>query len=593
MPEWIDPQLATLVDDVPAGDDWIHEIKYDGYRILAFVEDGRARLVSRNGKDWTAAFPAVASAAARIAVESAVLDGEVVVLDPEGRSSFQLLQNALTGSPTGQLCYMVFDLPYLDGRDLRAIPLERRKEALRSILPSKGGIAFSDHVEGLGHAFYRHACSYRLEGVISKKRDGPYRGGRSRDWLKTKCSLRQEFVIAGWTDPEGARLAFGALLLGWYDQAKLVYCGKVGTGFTEETLNSLHRMLKPLEVARPALANPPRGKGVHWAKPRLVCEVRFSGWTDDGILRAPSFQGLREDKKPRDVVREQPARAPRASVRLTNPERILYPEEGITKRQLALYYESIADRMLPHVAGRPLTIVRCPEGHTRECFYQKQAKEDRPPAVKRVDVDGQPYMFIDSVDGLISLVQMGVLEIHPWGSRVEDLEHPDRVTFDLDPSPEVTLEALSRAAAEVKRLLESIGLRSFLKTTGGKGLHVVVPVLPEHDWDEVKAFARAIALELERFDPSRFTSALAKSARRGKIFVDYLRNQRDATAIAVWSTRARSGAPIAVPLDWSDLGRVRPDRYSVLDLPSRARDPWEEIGSVRQSLAAVFTKGKP
>jgi bifunctional non-homologous end joining protein LigD len=630
-------QLATLVEKPPEGDNWLHEVKFDGYRILCKIHRGRAQLLSRRANDWTPRFKAVAASAQRLDVHSAILDGEVVVLTPDGKSDFQSLQNALKGvSPKARLLYFVFDLLYLNGNALTSVPLLERKELLENLLAGAGeasALRYSDHIQGRGHDVFDQACANGLEGIISKRSDSLYWPKRTKAWLKIKCANCQEFVIGGYTEPSGKREAFGALLLGYYDNRDLLFCGKVGTGFNEKTLASLLNEMRKHETDRAPFRNPPTGaeaRGVHWLTPTLVGEVQFSEWTRDGTLRHPSFQGLREDTDARDVVREKPkpapdsnpdvtkpskgSRAPKkvaaatahpapattkeaapriAGVTLSNPNRVFYPETGLTKLNLARYFESIQDWVLPHLIGRPLTLVRCPQGRAGGCFYQKHLTERMPAAVHGVltqEKDGkeEEYLAIESLTGLIGLVQMGVLELHTWGCLENNVEKPDRLIIDLDPGPGVTWERIIEAARLVRERLKDAGLESFVKTTGGKGLHVMIPVQPRASWDQSKAFTKTIADQIVRDRPNEFTAIMTKSRRTNKIFIDYLRNGRGATAIAPYSTRARENAPVATPLTWEELSKVHPTDFTVLTIPERLnklrRDPWQGITKVRQSL---------
>jgi bifunctional non-homologous end joining protein LigD len=476
-------------------------------------------------------------------VKQALLDGEVVILDEKGVSSFQALQNAMKLGTQQKLIYYVFDLLHLDGQDLMEMPLVRRKELLANVVKGGKVVRYTEHIEGRGAEVYREACERGLEGILSKKRESRYRPGcRSREWVKVKCLDRQEFAICGFTDPEGARSGFGALLLGTFgSKGELVYRGRVGTGFTGKSLSELHGRLTKLERTSPPFAKPPTGamaRGVHWIEPRLVAEVAFHGWTEDGIVRQAAFEGLREDKPAREAVREKAA-SEFAGVRLSNPDRVLYPEQGVTKSDLAKFYEEISDLILPHIVERPLSLLRCPEGYDKECFYQKHAVEATPRRLRRImlkDADGkskeQPHIYIEDAAGLIALVQMGVLEINPWGSRVGRLEHPDRMIFDLDPGPGAPWESVIAGARHLRDRLDGFGLRSFVKTTGGKGLHVVVPLDPAKGWDEVKEFARGLAEEMARAAPRYFTAVMNKTRRTGKVYVDYVRNSRGATAVA-------------------------------------------------------------
>ena len=628
-------QLATLVDAPPKGADWLHEMKFDGYRILARLQDGRARLLSRNGKDWTAHFPTVAAAVERLPARTALLDGEVAIVLPSGMTSFQALQNALAGQDQGQLAYFLFDLIHLEGFSLARAPLEERKTLLENVLgPAAQGspLRYSDHVTGSGEEFYRQACGLGIEGIVSKRRDAPYEPTRSRSWLKVKCLKRQEFVVGGYTDPGGSRVGLGALLLGVYDRAgNLQFAGKVGTGFTSKVLDDLRQKLAAREQpASPfSQAKIPGVTRAHWVRPELVGEVAFTEWTSDGRLRHPSFQGLREDKDPKDVVREQPGvveevakrpargrspegeklgpkRGPKtggeeivAGVRLTHPDRVLYPPQGITKRDLALFYESIADWILPHVKGRPLTLVRCPEGAEKGCFYMKHSGVWAPEALRRVKIQEKTkigeYLVVDDLAGLVSLVQMGILEIHTWNALADTIERPDRVVFDLDPDPSVGWERVVEGAQALRQRLQGLGLESFVKTTGGKGLHVVVPLRPASTWEESFAFSRALSEEMERAQPRAYTTAMPKAQRRGRILIDYLRNNRGNTSVAGYSTRARAGATVSTPVTWEELGRgVKPDQFHVGNIRERLQslkaDPWKRYGTVRQRITAAIRR---
>jgi bifunctional non-homologous end joining protein LigD len=620
MPRFVEPQLATLVKSLPAGDNWISEIKFDGYRMLCRIEDGEARLYSRNDKEWTANFPSIAQAAARLPVENAWLDGEVVTLDSQGRSSFQSLQNALSLNDESILSYFLFDIPYLNGVDLRKVPLLKRKQVLERVtqaVPSPLHLSF--YQPGRGDEFYGQACKLGLEGMMLKVADSPYSGARTRSWLKVKCGRRQEMVIGGYTDPEGSRQGFGALLMGVYEDGVLKYSGKVGTGFNDKALSSLRKKLDQLEQDKPAFINPPRGaeaRRSHWVRPELVAEVAFTEWTHDGTLRHPSFQGLRLDKKPAEVVREKaidpaaapdkdsrPARRGKASaskVELSNQAKVFYPETGLTKQDLANYYESVSEWILPHIEQRPLALLRCPNGWGKECFYQKNVDRGAHEAIDRVKVSTSEgpalYMMANSTNALVGLVQMGVLEIHPWGSTTRHLGKPDRIIFDFDPDDDLPWKSLVEAVRLIQTLLGELGLEGFLKTTGGKGLHVVVPIQATQPWPVIKAFSKAVAELFAATFPDRFTAKISKATRRGKIFIDYLRNDEGSTAIAPYSTRARAKAPVSMPIAWSELSKdVRFDYFNVRTAPRRLkglkRDPWEEFFAVKQSITAkLLTK---
>jgi len=602
LPASLDAELATLVDAAPEGDEWVHELKLDGYRLLCRRDGKTVRLFTRNGNDWTDRFPTLAEALRALPVKSVVLDGEAVVLDAEGRSSFQALQRAF-GERAPALHLFVFDLLFLDGYDVRAAPLLERKALLRRLLaavPDDAALRLSDHVVGQGPAVLAEACKRGAEGIVSKRADAPYRAGRTRDWLKVKCARRQEFVIAGFTDPSGSRRGFGALVLAARDAGgTLRHVGKVGTGFDSATLVGLRKRLEKLERPKPAITGAPRGRGLHWVEPRLVAEVSFTEWTGDGRIRHPAFVALREDKAADEVRIEmsEPAvpalRTEVAGVRLTHPERVYYPELGITKSELATYYETMADRVLPGLVERPLSLVRCPEGRTGECFYQKRAGRGVPERVARVVVkEGRaPYAMVTDLASLISLVQFGVLEFHPWGARADRLDRPDIIVFDLDPDTAVEWRAVADAAKLLRGLLDELGLASFVRSTGGKGLHVVVPLVRRASWDDVRGFAEGLAGQIVRAAPDAFTANMAKARRPGKIFLDVFRNAPEATAVASWSTRAREGAPVAATLAWDELDGERP-LVNVRDAAARLStpDPWKDFEDARRPLTTAMRR---
>ncbi len=627
LPARVKPQLATLVGEAPEGGDWLHEIKFDGYRVLCRVEGGEARVITRNGKDWTDRFGGVAAAVAALPVEDALVDGEVVVLDRSGVSSFQKLQNSLSGARAGELVLFAFDLLHLDGRDITGAPIEERKALLRQRVGTLGDdrVRYSDDVRGRGTAFFERACGMGLEGIVSKRMGAPYRPGRNKDWLKTKCTARQELVVVGYTEPSGSRVGIGALLLGVHDrEGALVYAGKVGTGFDNRTLKRLKARLSGMERKTPPVQSPPRGaeaRGVHWVRAELVAEIEFTEWTEDGKVRHPSFQGLREDKAARDVVRESGARGGRtakptrsgrvaggttagrervAGVRITSPDKVLWPEQGVTKGELVAYYEAVADAIVPALRDRPLTLVRCPSGTESKCFFQKHAQDTIPDVVPRVPVEEKGgtgvYMYVNGLPSLVALVQLGVLEFHVWGSRRDRLDRPDRLVFDLDPDEALPFGRVASAALQLREMLAELGLESFPKSTGGKGLHVVVPVTRRSDFDEARAFTQAVAERLVAADPDGFTTKMTKSRRSGRIFIDYLRNAYNATAIGEFSTRARPGAPVAVPLSWEevDTDATKPPVHTIRDVPERLAeggDPWAGYDDVRQSITIAMLKG--
>jgi bifunctional non-homologous end joining protein LigD len=583
-----------LVDAAPVGDEWIHEIKFDGYRLQARIEGSTVRLLTRKGLDWTAKFKPVADALRDLRLGSALIDGELVVEDEAGVSSFVTLQADLKAGRTDRMVFYAFDLLYADGYDLTKTPLIERKTLLAGLLddaPAGGVLRYSAHIERDGDAMVRHACRLGLEGIVSKRKDKPYVGGRGSHWQKTKCSQRQEFVIAGYVPSTTSSKAIGSLVLGVHEKGRLVHVGRVGTGFSAalardlwSELERLKRPASPFADSLPSAA----ARNVRWVRPVLVAEIELRGWTSDGMLRHASFKGLREDKEPGEVVceaRTQPVsskshNSPPTTVGLTHPDRVFWPDTGLTKQGLAEFYVDLAGWILPHIVNRPLALVRCPSGTDGACFFQKHSWNGMSKAVKRRAVAGDEVLYIEDLDGLVALVQSGVLEIHPWGSTVQAVEKPDRMTME--------------AAFEVRERLHHVGLESFVKTTGGKGLHVVVPLKPKAGWDMVKDFAQSLAKEMAGDSPSRYTATMAKQARRAKIFVDYLRNGRGATAVAAYSTRARPGAPVSTPLAWDELSAsIRPNHFTVANLPTRLAhlkaDPWADLPEVDQVLPRLTT----
>jgi len=568
-------QLATLVDTVPTGSGWVHEMKYDGYRLLVAIGGGKARAYTRSGLDWSERFGPLLAEVARLKVDSALIDGEAVVLDADGRSSFQALQNALRSSP-GSIDYFAFDLLEHDGEDLTSLPLLERKARLADVLGERPGhIRYSDHIEGSGETLLKSFCAAGLEGVISKKADARYIGSRAGSWLKTKCIKRQEFVIVGWTPSDTSR-SFRSLMLGLHENGELRYAGKVGTGFDTAELFRLHALMKPLARKEPTVKAPPaETRGGNWIEPKLVAEIAYTEMTRDGTLRHPSYLGLREDKKPEAVVMEAEASVGEATtaspVSISNPDRIIYPEAGLTKGELAAYYAAIAPSMLPWAGSRPISLVRCPQGRAKKCFFQKHDAGSFGEAVKHVaieekDGDDQPYLYLDTAEGLMTCVQMGTIEFHGWGARIEDVEKADRLVFDLDPDVGLDFDAVRAAAFQFRDVLKSMGLETFPMLTGGKGVHVIAPLVPRAEWPEVKDFAHRLARAVAQMDPDRFTAALPKAQRKGRIFVDYLRNQRGATAVMPYSARAREGAPVAAPITWKEMETIdKPSHFHITD----------------------------
>lgn len=604
MPARLSPQLASAEEAAPRNlDRWIYEIKFDGYRALARVEQGRARIITRNGKDWTERFRAIADALDAMDLPDCILDGEIVALDERGVSDFGELAAALTAARPPPLHYYLFDILYWDGLDLRAARQIDRKDFLRNILAARPRprLHYSDHMEGDPQDILDRACALHLEGMIAKDKAAPYANGRSRHWRKMKCLHEDEFIVIGFTPPQGARSGFGALHVAAFNAGRLRYAGGVGTGFDQKTLARIHGQLEELRRPQPLDLwiegeGPP--KAMTWVEPRLVAQVRYTEITADHHLRHPVFLGLRDDKDPNDVL--WPAsRAPRAAVapkpaqtRITNPNKILWPEKGYAKSDLAEYWRRAADRALPYLMKRPLALLRCPDGEHKDCFFQKNPSAGMPPGILQSDTGQETVLWIKDAAGLVDLAQMGVMEIHPWGSSLEDVERPNVLIFDLDPGEGVAFEAVITAALELRERLERLGLRSFCKLTGGKGLHVLAPLTGALTWDGLKSFTKAMAQAMEKDDPKRFISVMSKSKRRGKIFVDYLRNGRGATAIAPYSPRARGPASLALPLAWDEVAPgLAPQQYDLMtDLNARPADPWPDYFHLRQSITLAMRR---
>ena len=610
LPPFVEPSLAQLAETPPSGKNWVHEIKFDGYRIQARLDGSKLQLLTRRGLDWTRRFPTVAAALKKLPVSSALIDGEVVVQDERGISSFGGLQADLGSGRRDRMAFFAFDLLYCEGRDYRGAVLAQRREALREILeslPESSIVKFSDHHDHRGDEVLAQACRMGLEGIVSKRTDLPYLSGRGPHWIKSKCFLEQEFVIVGYVPSTAHRASVGSLVLGYYDDdQQLVHAGRVGTGFSAAAAAALRRELDAIAAGPPPFRDPPSReavKGVKWVKPQLVAEVEYRGWGSEGLVRQASFKGLREDKPAEEVTLEKKpvarARAAAATataqVRLTHPERILWPDVGVTKQGLADFYADIAKWILPHVTGRVLSAVRCPSGADKQCFYAKHAWAGLGDRVRLVDVgEGEAMIAIDDLKGLLALVQASVLEIHPWGSRIGTLDEPDRIIFDLDPGEKVAWGRVIGAAQEVRDRLAAHKLESFVKVSGGKGLHVVAPIGRGPDWDSVKDFSRRIAEGMAADTPGLYLARMTKSLRKGKVFVDYLRNGRGATAVAAYSTRARQGAPVSVPLAWEELTEaVGSSHFSIANLRQRLdflkADPWAGFDRLRQRLPGAGT----
>ncbi len=664
----IAPQLAVLADEAPVGENWSHEIKYDGYRLIATIQNGNVTLTTRNGHDWTHRFKSIADSLSKLKVKRAILDGEAVVLDKEGRSDFQALQMMLKAREKATPVYFAFDLLHLEGEDLRDRPLRERVKTLQTLMKqfkSRENVRLSERLDAAGAAVLKLACKLGLEGIISKRLDAPYVSRRDPSWLKVKCGQRQEFVVVGFTQPERSRVGIGALLLGYHDEKKrLVYAGRVGTGFDTKLLKDLRVMLEkqavktsPLDVDAPARER----RAATWVKPVNVAEISFTGWTRDGMLRHPVFVGLRSDKSADAVVREKAVHTARitkgnkakpradagsvmqrepkrpkhlgvnapprqvttrsfvgkpplddkqllprngkstegenrnttiAGVTLSHPDKVLYPDVGKTKRDVADYIHLAAKWMLPHVAHRPLALVRCPGGRAQKCFFQRNYTDTISDAIVPVDVAEKgkkdEHLMLEDERGLIALVQMGVLEIHTWNCTADAIESPDQLVFDLDPGDGVPWKRVVDGARLIRRSLEKLRLPVFLKTSGGKGLHLVVPLKPTIDWETAKAFSGDVARTLAE-ESDLFVANMRKDLRQGKIFIDFHRNGRSSTSVAPYSTRAREGAPVSMPISWEELGKLTSASQFTVDtarryLTHRRTDPWQAFGRSRVDL---------
>lgn len=607
FPDFVEPQLAKLRDDPPSGDEWLHELKFDGYRIQALIAGHQVRLITRNGKDWTDRYPAVAKALAALEVETASIDGELVALDERGHSQFASLQAATKGEEEVTLAFYAFDLLSLDGKDLRKTPLTERKAALREIIPADDEtVRFSEHIEGKGDDVIGKACGMGLEGIISKKAASKYVSGRGSGWIKSKCVGRDEFVIGGYRKSDKKGRAFASLLLGEFEDGKLHYRGRVGTGFDEATMDELSAAMTKLERKTSAFVDLPSDarRSAVWLTPKLVAEIAYTERTPDGLLRHPSFQGLRDDKEAKQVKTrreketetvDDPDDGAVLGVRISHPDRVVYEEQGATKREIAEYLAEIAPLMLPHIKDHPVSLVRCPSGAGGKCFYQKHHTDSVPDAIDEVQIeekDGETsgYLVLNTPEALVSAAQIGALELHIWGSRTDRLERPDRLVLDLDPDEELDFEDVKRAAFEVRDVLDAAGLQTFALLTGGKGIHVIAPLERRQGWGEVKAAARGLARKLSEADPDRYVAEMSKAKRKGRIFIDWLRNERGATAVCPYSLRARSGAPIATPVRWDELSGMSSGHDYTLStirrrLASLKSDPWDGYDKVRQSIS--------
>jgi bifunctional non-homologous end joining protein LigD len=614
LPDFVEPQLATLVKSAPSGKRWLHEIKLDGYRLQARIEKGEVKLLTRTGLDWTHKFGSdIVSELEKLELEDAIMDAEVAVEAGSGATDFSLLQQDLSEGRSDRFTFYAFDLLHLDGYDLTEAKLIDRKGALEKLLAGSGpALRYSEHFGDEGGLVLKHACRLSLEGIISKIADAPYRAGRGRDWVKSKCSARQEFVVAGYVPSSVNSHAIGSLVMGYYEKGKLRHAGRVGTGYSNAVAQSLFKQLDEIRIDKSPfdekLASVEK-KDVVFLEPRTVAEVEFHGWTADAHIRHASFRGLREDKDPKEIVREgavaeaetkAEAKPPQRTVTLTHPDRVYWPDAGVTKEGLADYYAQVWRLMAPYIVNRPLSLVRGPDGITKPLFFQKHGWKGMNKNILLKPDPADPKeedVVIKDLDGLLGLVQGATLEIHPWGSTLDAWEKPDMVNIDLDPGEGISWTAMIAAAHEVKQRFEDMGLIAFVKTSGGKGLHVVAPVKPDAEWPEVKASMKALADSMAGDDPDKYVSTITKSKRKGKILIDYLRNGRGATAVAPYSTRARPGAPVSMPLSWDELGgAIGPNYFTVNNAPARiaqlGSDPWSDFRKAAEPIKFDLKKRK-
>lgn len=606
------PQLAKLVNTVPQGQDWLYELKYDGYRIMAFIEGNSVRLLTRNNHNYTERFNTIASSLLDWAAGRAmVLDGEMVVTDQAGKTDFQALQNYLKNPKNQNLTYIIFDLLALDGEDLRGQKLSQRKKTLQNLMQNApGSLHYSQHVEGNAKECFMAACHLGMEGIIGKKADSIYSGTRNGDWIKLKCEKRQEFVIGGFTLSDKKSSGISSLLLGVYDGDELVYVGRAGTGLSRSDVVELEEKLKirkqsPFKFPPATRSN----EKITWVEPELVAEIKFAEWTKENLLRQASFKGLRTDKNPKDIKMEEESKIPQASyeepkksveqkdksfsikgIIISNPDKVIFENPQITKSDVASYYAQVSKRMLPYVEHRILSVVRCPKGISQACFFKKHPGPDSKGIVTipvtSSDGETQDYFYIENELGLISEAQMGTLEFHIWGSRIDQLEKPDMMVFDLDPDEGMNLEMLRRGVRDIKAILTELSLNSYLKTSGGKGYHVVVPLIPSVSWDAFYDFAKGVAQVMEQKWPDHYTSNSRKAKRTNKIFIDWIRNGRGATSIAPYSLRARDGARVSMPISWDQLDTIAPDG---IDMKTALQmidkdDPWKDFFKNNQLL---------
>ena len=604
--EIADVQLAKLVNAIPDGEEWLYELKYDGYRIMAFVEGSSVQLMSRNRNDYSDRFYEIVSSIIDFSSGRAmVLDGEMVITDKSGKTDFHALQNYMRNPKDKNLTYIIFDLLALDGVDFRKHPLIHRKEILKDLMKdAPPNLYYSRYVRGNGKECFAAACDANMEGIVGKKADSTYSGARNGDWIKIKCDKRQEFVIGGYSLSDKKTSGASSLLLGIYDGDKLDYVGRAGTGISQDDSEMLEKKFASLiRIDSPfnQIPKPRANEKVIWLEPELVAEIKFAEWTKDNILRQASFKGLREDKAPKDIKKEKVEEMERPievnennifieGIKITNPHKIIFDEPKITKKDVIRYYEKVSERMLPYVSKRILSIVRCPKGISETCFYKKHPISDRKGIVTipitTGDGDMEEYFYIESTAGLVYEAQMGTLEFHTWGSRVDNLENPDMMVFDLDPDEGMDLSRIRQGVRDMRSILMELSLNSYLKTSGGKGYHVVVPLKPSVSWDTFHDFARLVAEVMEQKWPDRYTSNVRKVNRKGKIFIDWIRNGRGATSIAPYSLRARKGAKVSMPISWDELDTVAPDGIDIYDalLRIEGKDPWKDFYKNSQML---------
>lgn len=591
MPQELAPNLCEVASKVPDGDDWLFEIKWDGYRCMAFVDGGEVRLMSRNGVHYS--IPHIEKAIRSLHLESTIVDGELVLFNERGITSFPLLHQTLRSKKLGAIQFILFDLPYYEGRDLRAVRLIDRKDLLRQLLGPEppAGLLFSDHFTENASAVFAHACASGLEGLIGKKVGSSYKSARTSDWVKIRCDKELDALIVGYTMLSSGDRGIGAILVAipGPEGSKPVYAGKVGTGFTEAQRRDLLLRLEALRVDSLELDNTDTipSKGVFYVEPKLVAKVKFLDWTLDGLVRQGRFQGIAETSR-----KEASPRVAESQVKLTSPDRVVDPKSGSTKKDVFDYYAAVGHRLLPHLANRPLPIIRCPDGISKPCFFQKHLMKGLPDAVKGVVVDEDdkdPYMLVDSIEAILALVQFGMIEAHPWGSSIPELDLPDRLIFDLDPGDDVEWDKVCEAARIVRDQFAGIGLKSFAKLSGGKGIHIVLPIVPELEWAVVKPFCAAMAKALEDAFPKIFVANMAKAKRGGKVFIDYLRNGRGSTAVAPYSLRAKAGLPAAMPICWDELDYARPDQFDIKTavVEASGEDPWADFFELQQKLTAA------